>query len=494
MDQSGRAAAALIATSLGFGVVQLDVSVVNVAVRAIGADLGGTVSGLQWIVAAYTLSFASLILGAGALGDRLGAKRVYVTGFAVFTAASIGCALAPTLGVLIAARVAQGIGAAVLVPGSLTLLNHAYPDPAARARAVGLWAAGASVGVGAGPLVGGVLTAAVGWRAIFLINVPIGLIGIGLTIRYAAETTRSRDRGFDPPGQLAAVVTLLALSAALVEGGRQGFTTPLVLAGFGVAVVAALCFVAVEARTARPMLPLRLFRLRSFSAAAAIGVTINVAFYGLFFVLSLYFQDERGYSVLAAGLAFLPTSIAVFAGNLVSGRRSDSRRVIMTGALLVLVAAAGLLVAGHGTGYATIVAQLTLLGLGIGLIVPAMTSAMLSSVDASRSGVASGTLNTARQSGSVIGVALFGSFAAGNLVGGLRLALLVSAVLAVGVAMLARLLPAPAGDDIDERDDEGGDDEATGDGDAPLEAGCEVAARTRDGREECRSGGRDADG
>lgn len=490
--QTSRSGAALLATSLGFGVVQLDVSVVNVAVKAIGADLGGSVSGLQWIVAAYTLTFASLILGAGALGDRLGAKRVYVTGFAVFTAASVGCAVAPTLGVLIAARAVQGIGAAVLVPCSLTLLNHAYSDPVARARAVGLWAAGASVGVGAGPLVGGLLTDAFGWRAIFLINLPIGALGLALTVRYAAETTRSRNRSFDPPGQLTAVITLLALSVALVEGGRHGFTNPFVLVSFAIAVVAALGFVAVEARTTRPMLPLRMLASSGFSAATAIGVTINTAFYGLFFVLSLYFQDERHYSVLAAGLAFLPTSIAVFVGNVISGRRSDHRRVIAVGAVLVLLAGLGLLVAGHGTGYLALVGQLTVLGLGLGLIVPAMTSAMLGSVEATRSGIASGTLNTARQTGSVIGVALFGSFAADGLVGGLRLALLVSAVLALGVTLLARLLPAPSADDLGRGDHQRRQHETAGDDDAALETRCEVV-RAGDRGEERGAGSGDPD-
>ena len=236
---------ALLATSLGFGVVQLDVSVVNVAIQPIGADLGAGVAGLQWVVNAYTVAFAALILSAGALGDRVGARRVFMSGFGLFTAASVACGLAPSLPALVAARAVQGAGAAVLVPCSLSLLTHAYPDPAGRARAVGLWAAGAAAALSAGPLVGGLLTAALGWRSIFFVNVPIGLAGILLTRRYAMETTRSPDRGLDLPGQAAAVVALVALAGAVVEGGRAGFDHPAVLAGLGVAVLAAGTFMAV---------------------------------------------------------------------------------------------------------------------------------------------------------------------------------------------------------------------------------------------------------
>jgi MFS transporter, DHA2 family, methylenomycin A resistance protein len=435
-----RAGWALLAASLGFGVVQLDVSVVNVAIKPIGADLGGGVSGLQWVVGAYTVAFAALILSAGALGDRVGARRVFIAGFALFTVASAACGLAPTLGFLIAARAVQGIGAAVLVPCSLSLLNHAYRDERARARAVGLWAAGASVALSAGPLIGGVLTASVGWRSIFYINAPIGLFGILLTLRFATETPRAADRGIDLPGQLTAIVALVALAASMIEAGQGGFADGLVLTGFGVAAVALTAFVLIESRRRRPMLPLSLFRSRTFSASSAIGIAINVAFYGLIFVLSLYFQTTRHYSVLLTGLAFAPTTVAVCAANLLAGRlaRTVGRRTVLAGAALLLAAGlGGLLVIGPGTSYVAIVAQLVVVGLGLGLIVPVMTSALLGSVDHEHSGVASGTLNTARQTGSVIGVGLFGSLAAGHLVSGLRLALIISVGLALLVVALA---------------------------------------------------------
>jgi DHA2 family methylenomycin A resistance protein-like MFS transporter len=421
--------------SLGFAVVQLDVSVVNVAIRPIGDALGGGVSALQWIVNAYTIAFAAFILSAGALGDRVGARRVFVAGFALFTAASAACGLAPGIGVLIAARALQGLGAAVLVPCSLILLNHSYQEPAARSRAVGLWAAGASVGLSGGPVVGGALIAALGWRAIFFINVPIGALGIWLTLRHARETPAAPDREVDLPGQLTAVLALAALAAATIEGGHAGWTRPGVLGAYAVAAVAFAAFLAAEARSRQPMLPLGLFRIRTFSAAAAIGLVLNIAVYGLLFVLSLFFQRTQGRSPLAAGLAFAPMTGVVFATNVSASRfaaRLGARRVVAVAALLAAAAAAALLPTGPGTPYAAMVVQLVVLGASIGLIVPLITSELLGSVDRSRSGIASGTLNTMRQTGSVVGVALLGALP------GSRAAFAVAAALLAACAAIAR--------------------------------------------------------
>src|SRR5437868_14731934 len=198
----------LAAMSLGYGVVQLDVTIVNTALDAMGRTLGGGVAELQWVVNAYSMAFAAFILTAGALGDRIGAKRVFMAGFAIFTAASLACALSPNAAVLIAARLIQGLAAAILVPNSLALLSHAYPDDRERGRAVAIWAAGASLALTAGPFVGGALITLVGWRAIFLVNLPIGLIGLWLSWRYAGETTRARSREIDLPGQLTAIGAL----------------------------------------------------------------------------------------------------------------------------------------------------------------------------------------------------------------------------------------------------------------------------------------------
>ncbi len=437
----------LIATSLGFAVVQLDVSVVNVAIRPIGAALGGDISALQWVVSAYTVAFAALILSAGALGDRIGAKRVFIAGFSVFTVASAICGLAPSLAALIAARALQGAGAALLVPCSLTLLNHTFSEPRERSRAIGRWAVGASAALSAGPLVGGVLTATLGWRAIFFINAPIGLTGILLTARFAPETSRSPERGVDTWGQLTAIVCLTLLAAATIRGGTAGFGSATVLAGYVGAAAAGVAFLIIEARRARPMVPLRLFRCPAFGANTAIGLFVNVAFYGLIFVFSLFFQRAQHFSALQAGLAFAPMTAAIMAANAVAGslqERLGPRVVIAGGALLMAGGAVALEGIGPESAFVTLVAQLTAVGFGLGLIVPVMTASLLGSVERSRSGIASGTLNTARQTGSVIGVALFGSLiAGGRLVGGLHVALVVAAVLSLLVAALGARTRAP---------------------------------------------------
>src|SRR5882672_11085269 len=220
----------LAAMSLGYGVVQLDVTIVNTALNSIGTSLGGGVSELQWVVSSYTIAFAAFILTAGALGDRIGAKRIFMAGFAIFTAASVGCALAANAAILIAARGVQGLGAAILVPNSLALLSHAYPDEKQRGRAVGIWAAGASLALISGPLIGGGLIALVGWRSIFLVNLPIGLAGLLLSARYATETARYQQREIDLPGQIAAIAALGCLAGAIIEGGTLGWGNPFVIA------------------------------------------------------------------------------------------------------------------------------------------------------------------------------------------------------------------------------------------------------------------------
>jgi MFS transporter, DHA2 family, methylenomycin A resistance protein len=422
----------LAAMSLGYGVVQLDVTIVNTALNSIGSSLGGGVFELQWVVSAYTIAFAAFILTAGALGDRIGAKRIFIAGFAIFTAASVACALSPNATMLIAARAVQGLGAAILVPNSLALLSHAYPDDKARGRAVGIWAAGASLALTAGPLVGGGLIALVGWRSIFLVNLPIGLTGLWLSWRYASETTRSPQREIDLPGQLAAIAALGCLAGAIIEGGTLGWSHPFVISGFAAAAVLAVLFVWQEHRAPQPMLPLSLFRHRMFALTALVGLFVNVAFYGLIFVFSLYFQRVNGWSPFATGLAFVPMMGAVLPINLIASRvaeRIGAPATIALGAALSASGCLALLGIGQGTSYWAICAQLIVIGGGLGLLVPPLTSTLLGSVEKSRSGIAAGVLNAVRQTGSVLGVALFGSLAgqADALLAGAHASLVISA-------------------------------------------------------------------
>lgn len=423
----------LAAMSLGYGVVQLDVTIVNTALDAMGRTLGGGVAELQWVVSAYTIAFAAFILTAGALGDRIGAKRVFMAGFAIFTAASLACALSPNAIVLIAARLVQGLAAAILVPNSLALLNHAYADDRARGRAVAIWAAGASLALTAGPFVGGALITLVGWRAIFLVNLPIGLMGLWLSWRHATETTRAPSREIDLPGQLAAIGALGALAGAIIEGGALGWDHPAVLAAFASALVLAVLFVWRESRAAQPMLPLSLFGHRLFTLTALVGLLVNIAIYGLIFVLSLYFQRINGLSAWRTGLAFVPMMAAVLPVNLLAPRLAGPCPTIVVGACISALGCLGLLWIEADTSYWMICAQMIAISGGLGLLVPPLTSTLLGSVEKARSGIAAGVLNATRQTGSVLGVALFGSLAAseGAFMAGLHASLVVSAAVLV---------------------------------------------------------------
>jgi MFS transporter, DHA2 family, methylenomycin A resistance protein len=432
----------LAAATLGIAVIQLDVSVVNVAVRALATGLGAGVGGVQWVVDAYTLTFAALILSAGALGDRTGSRRVLLAGFVVFIAASAACGASVSVGMLVAARLVQGAGAAALGACSLALLSHTFTAPGERARAVGIWAAGGSAALAAGPLTGGVLIALLNWRAIFFINVPLGLAGCWLLWRYAAETPVARDRAVDLPGQVLAVAALVALAWSTITAGSRGFGSWPVLAGYAAALAAGSSFVLLERRRKRPMVPVRLMR----SPEVVIGFGISVVFYGLIFALSLFLQRRDGLSALAAGLAFLPAMLGIMTSNVLGTRLLGGRvlggRAVVAGAVLMgaVLMGAGCLMMLACSALPVLIIGLSVTGLGIGLIVPAITSSLLGSVDRSRAGVASGTLTAFRQTGSMLGVALFGSLVAGHgVAAGLRTGCVLSVPVLLAVVAIARL-------------------------------------------------------
>ena len=290
---------------LGFFVITLDALVVNVALPAIRNDLGGGITGQQWVVDGYTLMFAALLLSAGALSDRIGARQAFGAGLALFVAASLACGLAPELGVLIAARLAQGAGAAVMMPASLALIREAYPDSAKRARAIAIWSLGAAAASAAGPVVGGFLTL-LSWRMIFFINLPVGLVVLYLLLRVPRSPRRAVP--FDWAGQVTAVLALGALVYGLIEGGAEGFSAPPVLGALAVAVVALIAFLVAQVRGAHPMVPLELFRSRPLVVSVAGGFTFTVGFYGL--VLQ--------FPIGSAGAAARP---APSQGRLAAGRR-----------------------------------------------------------------------------------------------------------------------------------------------------------------------------
>lgn len=447
-----RAIALILATvSVAFVVTQLDVTIVNVALPEIGARLHSPVSGLQWIVDAYTLAFAVLMLSAGVFGDRFGPRRLFASGLALFATSSLVCGLAPNAVALIAARAVQGMSAAVMLPNSLALLNRACShDPKLRARAVGLWTASGAISIAAGPVLGGMLIAAWGWRSIFLVNLPIcvaGWVAIYFWIPRSFDASARRHKGerigIDLPGQLLSIVSLTAFTAAVIELRPLGAGHPLVVAGFVVAGLAALALLFVEARSAAPMLPLFLFRDATFSAAVVFGICVNMAYYGTVFVLSLYLQRVRGDTPFEAGLAFLPLTGGFLFSNVASGwivAKRGPRFPMMLGAALGALGYA-LLHATHATTpFPMLVVPFLLIPAGMGLAVPAMTTAILASVDPKRAATASALLNTARQAGGAIGVAAFGALAGGTGADAVVHGLQVSAAIATGLLVAGVLL------------------------------------------------------
>lgn len=446
----------LATVSVGFVVTQLDVTIVNIALPEIGANLHANVAGLQWVVDAYTLAFAVLMLSAGALGDRFGARRLYAAGIVLFALASLACGVASGAPMLVAARALQGIGAAAMLPNSLALLNQSYGhDPKLRARAVGLWTAAGAISIAAGPVAGGLLIAAFGWRSIFLVNLPICAAGFLATLLWVPrleaavpataraetagpETAPPTPRGIDLSGQTLAIVALTAFVAAVIEWRPLGLSHPLVAGGFVLAALAGSAFVAVEARANAPMLPLSLFAGRSFSAAVLFGICVNMTYYGMVFVLSLYLQRVRGYTALQAGLAFLPLTGGFLISNVASGwvvGRFGVRVPMIAGAITAGLGYGLLHLVDASTPLIGLLLPFVLIPSGMGLAVPAMTTAVLASAQASRAGTASAVLNTARQAGGAVGVAAFGALASGaaatQIVSGMQ------AATAISVGLLA---------------------------------------------------------
>ncbi|SDN76958.1 MFS transporter, DHA2 family, methylenomycin A resistance protein [Actinacidiphila guanduensis] len=405
----GSPALALVAALLGFFVVSLDASIVSVALPAIGGELHGGLTALQWVVDGYTLALAALMLSTGALSDRVGAGRAFCGGVVLFTAASAACGLAPGLAVLVGARVVQGAAAAVVLPSSLALVRQAFPDAAGRGRAISLWAAGGSVAVALGPVAGGALTSAWSWRGIFFVNLPVGAVALLL----AARTGRSprRRTPLDLPGQATAVVALAALTYAVIEGGRAGL-----LAG-AVAAVAFAGFLRIESRHPHPVVPLGLFGERALTVSLAAGAAVSFAFFGAFFALSLYFQQVRGESALTTGLLFLPMTMLISSVNVISGKAADRYGPRAPMAVGQAVAAGGLLLlltAGAGTPSVLVALAMIPFGAGAAFAVPALTAAAMGAVAAERAGMAAGLLNACRQVAAGLSVAVFGSLVSGT--------------------------------------------------------------------------------
>ena len=410
----------LVVCSMSLLIVGLDTTIVNVALPSIHRALHASVSGLQWTIDAYTLVLASLLMLAGSTADRIGRRLVFQVGLAVFSLGSLLCGLAPSLGFLIAARVLQAIGGSMLNPVAMSIIRNVFEDPRERAHAIGMWGAVFGLSMALGPVVGGALVSAISWRAVFFVNVPIGLVAILLTALYVPESRAARPRRLDPVGQLLVIVGLAALTFAIIEAPQAGWTSPQTLGVFALAAVSLVALVPYELHRRDPLIEMRFFRSAPLSGASVIAILTFAGIGGFLFLNTLYLQTVRGLSPLHAGLYLLPMAamIAIFAP--ISGRIVGSR-----GARLPIAVAAVAIIAGSAmltqlsatTPFSYLLVSYILFGIGNGLVNPPITNTAVTGMPAAQAGVASAVASTSRQVGMTLGVAVIGAVSAGAITG-----------------------------------------------------------------------------
>jgi len=400
----------LLTMCLGILIAQVDTSVVNLALAPIGKALDAPVSALQWVIDAYNLVYASLLLMAGTLADLYGRRRIFALGVAIFTLGSLICGFAPGEGILIAGRALSGIGAALLVPTSLAILAVTYEDAAERAHAIGIWASCYGVALAIGPSIGGFLVSAAGWRSIFLMIVPFAVAALGLTLRALPESRDAKGRHLDLPGQTLAIIALSLLTLAAIEGPH--WNQQATLACVAAAVAAAAAFLFVEARTEGALLPLAILKRRGLAVAMTVASLMTFGMYGMLFLVPLYLQQQHGASVIAAGLDLLPLSILYVVVSNRSGRlatRFGARAAMSCGMGLLGIGLWRVSLVTATTSLSTIERDLAIGGSGLGRNTGRVKSVAVASVAPARSGRASGLLNTARMVGATLGVAIMGA-------------------------------------------------------------------------------------
>jgi EmrB/QacA subfamily drug resistance transporter len=393
-------------------IVAMDNTIVNVALPSIHRDLHASLSGLQWTIDAYVIVLASLLLLSGSTADRLGRRRTFQVGLAVFVAGSLLCSLAPTLGWLIAARALQGVGGSMLNPVAMSIITNVFTHPRERARAIGAWGAVVGISLGLGPVVGGALTQGVGWRAIFWINVPIGLAAIILTALFVPESRAARPRRLDPVGQLLVITALGSLTYAIIEGPRAGWSSAQTIGTFALALLALAALIYHEPRRADPLIELRFFRSAPFSGATLIAISAFAGFSGFLLVNTLYLQDVRGYSALQAGLCTLPMALAALVCSPLSGRmlgRRGPRLPLVIAGSCMAASALVLTQITPTTSLTLLLAMYALFGVGFGLVNPPITYTAVSGMPNNQGGVAAAVASTSRQVGQALGVAVIGS-------------------------------------------------------------------------------------
>ena len=405
---------------LSLFIVGLDITIINVAVPAIGRDFHAPVSGLQWTIDAYLIVIASLLMLSGATADRVGRRRVFQVGLAVFTLGSLACSLAPGLGWLIAFRALQAVGGSMLNPVAMAIVTNTFTDPGERARAIGMWGSVFGLSMALGPILGGALVDSVGWRGVFWVNIPVGVAAIILTALFVPESRAGKYRRPDPFGQILIMITLLAVSYAIIEGPAYGWGSARILLCFAAAAAALAVFLVYEPRRAEPLIDLRFFRSLPFSGAALTAVTGLAAFAGFLFLITLYLQDVRGYRPLVAGLFLLPMAAVMAVSAPLAGRviaRHGTR-------IPLLISGAGIAVGGVLLTFLTaaspvwyVLVSCVVFGVGQGWLNAPVTNNAVSGMPRAQAGVASGIASTGRQVGSSLGVAVMGSVLAANLHG-----------------------------------------------------------------------------
>ncbi|MCU1616809.1 MAG: EmrB/QacA subfamily drug resistance transporter [Frankiales bacterium] len=394
--------------------VSMDNTIVNVALPSIRRELDAPLSGLQWTIDAYTLVLASLLMLSGSTADRLGRRRTFQVGLATFTAGSLLCSLAPGLGWLVAARVVQAVGGSMLNPVAMSIITNVFTDARERARAIGVWGAVMGLSMALGPIIGGALVESVGWRAIFWINVPIGIAAFVLAAAFVPESRASRPRRPDPVGQLLVAATLTALTYGIIEGPRHGWTSPEIVVLFAVSGLALGALLAWEPRRTEPLLELRFFRSVPFTSATLTAVAAFSAFAGFLFLNTLYLQDVRGYSALQAGLCTLPMALASFLLAPVAGRIVGARGVripLYTAGTCMIVSGALLTGLTRTTPLLQLLLAYLVFGIGFGMVNSPITNTAVSGMPRAQAGVAAAVASTSRQVGSSLGVAVTGTIA-----------------------------------------------------------------------------------
>ncbi len=389
----------------------LDNTVVNVALPRISRDLGAGVSELQWIVDGYVLAFASLLLTGGIAGDRYGRRRMFLTGLVIFTVSSLLCGLSQTTGQLIAARGLQGVGAALLMPGTLSIITVTFP-PHERARAIGLWAGMSALALALGPTLGGLMVDHLGWESVFFLNLPIGVVAFFTAMRTVRESRSEVTRELDIPGLVLGSAALLAATYGLIEANVRGWGDPTILIALTSAAALLVLFLGWEMRNPNAMMPLGLFRIPAFSAGNAVAFAISLGMFATFFFLSLYMQLIRGYSAFEAGVRFLPMTLMIIVTAPNAGRYASRHgsRIPMTYGLVL--AGGGLLALSLldvDTSYWLMLPVFVVMGHGMGATMTPMTAAVMNAVGRERAGLGSAMTNTSREVGGVFGIALLGT-------------------------------------------------------------------------------------